>query len=281
MGLGGVYLSAGGDMPRIRAGDIEVGYEIRGPEGSERVLLLAGLGGPKESWRFQVPALAERFQVLAVDNRGVGESDKPDHPYSIQMFAHDAANVMAAVGWKDAHVVGQSMGGMIAQEFAIGFPHLTKSLSILCSTAGGSKSVPPSSEVLELWSKRDVMPAEEFERKAAELAYSASFRENNPELLEELIAEARAMRPAEYVFMRHLEAALKHDASARLRWVQAPTLVVHGTEDALLPHPNGETLAKLVPRATFVSFEGAGHALGVERRDNLNQLLMEWIGKSA
>ncbi|MER3521171.1 MAG: alpha/beta hydrolase, partial [Acidimicrobiia bacterium] len=217
-------------MARIKVGEVELGYQVSGKDSAERVVLLAGLGGPKESWRFQVPALSRHFQVLVIDNRGVGESDKPDHPYSIQMFAHDAANVMAALGWKEAHIVGQSMGGMIAQEFAIGFPYMTKSLVVLCSTAGGSKSVPPRREVLELWSKREEMSAEEFERNSAELGYSESFRQNNPELLEELIQEARAMRPVEYVFRRHLEAALKHDASTRLKWVQAPALVVHGTE---------------------------------------------------
>jgi 3-oxoadipate enol-lactonase len=268
-------------MVRIRAGEITLGYEVSGPDGGERVVMLNGLGGPKEGWRFQVPTLSEHFHVLTIDNRGVGESDKPDHPYSIQMFAHDAANVMVALGWGDAHVVGASMGGMIAQEFALAFPHMTKSVSILCSTPGGSSAVPPSPEVLQLWSKRDSMPSEEFERQSAELGYSRSFREKNPELLEELIAESQAMRPAEYIFRRHLEAAMKHDASTRLKWIDAPVLVVHGTDDALLPHPNGEAIARSVRNAHLELFEGAGHALGVERQDELNALLSKWIDENS
>ena len=264
-------------MARVRAGDVTLGYDIVGPDGAERVVMLNGLGGPKEGWRFQAPALAERFQVLLIDNRGVGESDKPNHPYSIQMFAHDAANLMAALGWEQAHVVGQSMGGMIAQEFALAFPFKTKSVAILCSTAGGSAATPPRPEVLELWSKRESMPPEEFERRSAELGYSKAFRSTHPDLVAQLIAESLSMRPAEYVFRRHLEAAMRHDASTRLRWLEAPTLVVHGTDDALLPHPNGEAIAKLVPRARLEIFEGAGHALGVERQNELNRLLIEWI----
>lgn len=268
-------------MSRIRAGEVTLGYDLTGPEDAENVIFLNGLGGPKEGWRFQVPVLAEHFRVLTIDNRGVGESDAPDHPYTIQMFAHDAANVMTALGWSDAHVVGQSMGGMIAQEFALAFPHRTKSVAILCSTPGGSNAVPPRPEVLELWSKRDSMSPEEFERRSAELGYSATFRRKHPDLLEELIAEARAMRPEEYVFRRHLEAAMKHDASARLRWIEAPALVVHGTDDALLPHPNGESIARLVRHSRLELFDGAGHALGVERQEELNALLGAWFDENS
>ncbi len=268
-------------MARIQAGEVTLGYQVTGKEGSERVLLLNGLGGPKEGWRFQVPALAERFQVLTIDNRGVGESDKPDHTYTIQMFARDAANVMSALGWDRAHVVGQSMGGMIAQEFALAFPYMTKSVTILCSTAGGSSTHPPRPEVLELWASRGEMPAEEFERRSAELGYSEAFRRENPDLLDELIAESLAMRPEEFVFRRHLEAALRHDATTRLRYLEAPTLVVHGTDDALLPHPNGEKLAKLVRGAELRLLEGVGHAIGVERKDELNSMLVEWIASNA
>lgn len=266
-------------MARIRAGEVVLGYELTGPDDGERVVMLSGLGGPKEGWRFQAPFLAERFRVLTIDNRGVGESDKPDHPYSIQMFAHDAANVMTALGWGDAHVVGASMGGMIAQEFALAFPHRTKSVSILCSSAGGPDAVPPRPEVFELWSKRDSMSPEEFERRGAELGFSTSFREKNPELLEELIAQGQTMRPAEYIFRRHLSASLKHDTSARLGWVDAAVLVIHGSDDALLPHPNGERIAKLVRRSCLHLFEDTGHAVGIERRDEVNELLAEWVGE--
>lgn len=264
-------------MPRVRAGDVELGYEILGPEDGEPVVFIQGLGGVKEGWRFQVPAVSEHFKVLLFDNRGVGESDKPDHQYSIPMFASDLSHLLAAIGWDSAHIIGGSMGGMIAQEFVLGFPYKVRSLTLLYTTPGGNKAVPPRQEVMALWAGRDSMTPEEAERLGAELGYSKGFRDANPELLEELIADSIKQRPADYVFLRHLEAAMKHDAVSRLRWISVPTLLAHGTDDWLLPHENSERLANLIPNARLELFDGAGHALGIEYQDELNRLLIDWV----
>ncbi len=268
-------------MARIRTGEVFLGYETHGPEDGDKVVLLSGLGGTKEAWRFQVPALSEKFRVLTIDNRGVGESDNPDHPYTIQMFAYDAANVMAALGWDSAHIVGQSMGGMIAQEFAIAFPHKRKSVAILCSTPGGDRAVPPRREVLDLWLARDKIPPEEFEKKSAALGFSEEFRKSHPEVIEKIVEEELPRRPSEQVYRRHLEASLKHDATTRLRWIGAPTLVVHGTDDWLLPHRNGEVIAELINRARLHLFEGVGHAIGIERQKELDSLLIDWFEENS
>lgn len=264
-------------MATLQVGEVTLGYALSGPEDGEPVVLFSGLGGPKEAWRYVLPHLESQFRVLTIDNRGTGESDKPDHQYTIAMFAADAFGLMGALGMGSAHVVGASMGGMIAQEFTLAFPHKVRSLALLCTSPGGREATPPRPEVLELWSRRQSMDPFEFEMKAAELGFSERFREAHPERIQAVVEESIGSRPPDYVFVRHAAAAMAHDAVDRLKRIMAPTLVVHGTDDWLLPHQNAEALARLIPHVRLELLEGAGHALDVERTDELVALLVDWI----
>lgn len=268
-------------MPKIQVGEIEMGFELSGPEDGERIVLIRGLGGPKEAWREQAEPLSNEFRILVFDNRGIGDSSKPDHRYTIPMFASDLSGLMAAIGWDSAHIIGGSMGGMIAQEFALAFPYKVKSLTLLYTTPGGRGQTPPRPEVLEHWSSQDGLTEEEVARKGIELGFSKRFRDANPDRMEELIAQSIKETPTPQTFMHHLEAAMRHDASSRLHFLDMPVLIAHGTDDWLLPHQNGERLAELIKGARLELFEGAGHALGVEYQDDFNELLRSWVRENA
>ncbi|MEZ4504985.1 MAG: alpha/beta hydrolase [Thermomicrobiales bacterium] len=135
-------------MPKTTVGDLEVAYEVTGS--GPPVVMINGIGSPRAGWSLQVPALSRYFTVLTFDNRDVGETGAgaDPKPYAMRQFADDVAGLMDAVGWRSAHIVGASMGGAIAQEFAIGYPDRTRSVSIVCSWP---KSDPWMIELMTQW----------------------------------------------------------------------------------------------------------------------------------
>jgi 3-oxoadipate enol-lactonase len=145
-------------VPHIKANGINIYYESHG-EG-EPLFLIAGLGATHHLWELQVPSFARWYRVVAFDNRGSGETDKPTEPYSIAFFADDTAALMDALGIPMAHVYGQSMGGLIAQEFALRHAQRLHGLVLGCTTFGGPNSVPPSPQAAALLSGMPNLPPE-------------------------------------------------------------------------------------------------------------------------
>lgn len=125
------------------------------------------------------------------------------------------------------------------------------------------------------------MTEEEVARQGIELGFSKRFRDANRDRMEELVAQSIKEAPTPQTFMRHLEAAMRHDTTSRLHLLDMPVLIAHGTDDWLLPHQNGERLAELIRGARLELFEGAGHALGIEYQDAFNELLRSWVRQNA
>ena len=126
-------------MPYVHANGINIYYEEHGT--GEPLVLIMGFTVSSVGWHWNIPDFAKQFRVIAFDNRGVGQSDKPDVPYSMAMFADDTAGVLAGLGIDKAHIFGISMGGMIAQEFALRYPQRVKTLTLGCTNCGGSQTV--------------------------------------------------------------------------------------------------------------------------------------------
>src|SRR5262245_23183263 len=135
-------------MPRQRVGDIEIYYEVHG-DGPRTLTMIRGLGSNLTAWYEQMPELARRFRVVVFDNRGAGRTDKPDAPYTIAQMADDTAGLVAALGIQRTALLGISMGGMIAQEFALKYPTLLSCLILGCTFFGGTDTVRPAPEVTE------------------------------------------------------------------------------------------------------------------------------------
>jgi pimeloyl-ACP methyl ester carboxylesterase len=166
-------------MPHVQANGIDIYYESQGEGGP--LLLIAGLGATHHLWELQVPSFARWFRVLTFDNRGAGDSDKPPEPYSIALFADDTAALMDALGIERAHVYGQSMGGIIAQEFALRHPQRLGGLVLGCTTFGGPNSVLPSPQAAALLSGMAGLPPEQAVERVMELFYSARYRREHAE----------------------------------------------------------------------------------------------------
>lgn len=264
-------------MPFTQVEDVEIYYEVHG-EG-EPLLLIMGLANNLLSWHRTIPVLAKHYQVIAFDNRGVGRSGKPDIPYSIEMMANDARAVLDAVGVESTHIFGISMGGMIAQRFALSYPERVRSLILGCTTMGGSQHVKPAPEVIEVLLARgsETETPEEIAWKSVPILYSQAFIEKERELIAEDIAKRIEVPIPAYAYMRQLQATMGHNTYDELPTIQAPTLVIHGDEDALIVYDNGEIIASRIPQAQMVRLPGAGHIFWTEAPEATNQAILTFL----
>ncbi|EKN68793.1 hypothetical protein BABA_12101 [Neobacillus bataviensis LMG 21833] len=266
-------------MPITKANGIDLYYEIHG-EG-EPLLLIMGLSLDSKSWFRTVPALSEKYKVIIFDNRGVGQSGKPNSPYSIELMAEDARAVLDAAGVEAAHVYGISMGGMIAQRLAIKYPERIRSLILGCTTPGGASSVQASADVSMLMLSRasSIATPEEMAWATAPILYSQSFIENHRNFVAEDIQKRIELPVQPYAYILQLQACMAHDSSGELDQITAPTLVIHGNEDKLVPYQNGVTLAENIKGAEFLTIQGAGHIYVTEANDLVNKKVLEFLEK--
>jgi 3-oxoadipate enol-lactonase len=264
-------------MPKIPVGDIEMFYVEAGQ--GEPLVLIMGFGGDHLAWGLQLPAFAERYRVIAFDNRGVGQTDAPDHPYTIRMMAEDTAGLMDKLGVGRAHVLGVSMGGMIAQELALNHPQRVRSLHLGC-TLGRSDNYLRA--VSATW--REVRARLD---RAATLRFigpwlfaPVTYRER-PEFVEMVFQNALANPHPQTLtgFLRQGEAIQSHDTLDRLPAIRCPTLVSVAEHDILVPPHFSRELAARVPGAALSVVPGAGHAYFWERPDLFNALSLEFFAK--
>lgn len=252
---------------------LELGYETRGQ--GDAVLMIAGLGRTRSMWEDQAPALAERWRVVTFDNRGVGESGRPAGPFSASQMADDAAGLLDLLELERAHVVGASLGGLVAQELALSRPERVASLSLLCTHPGLPWSVP-----MEAVTAAAIVPdrnADQFERLlgAMRLAFGSRYWEAH---LGDLTTAARkrlASLPSPEMWWAQAAAGASFSwAGRRLR---VPTLIMTGDEDRIVPAINSEALADLIPGAELAVFPGAGHYFFQEQPEAVNARLSAFI----
>jgi 3-oxoadipate enol-lactonase len=247
-------------VPFAASGEVGLHYESAGA-GEAPVLLVMGLGMTATGWWRTVPVLAERLRVLSFDNRGVGRSDRPPGPYTVAQMADDAMAVLDAAGERSAHVYGVSLGGMIAQEIALRHPERVRRLVLAATTPGGPRARPPDSATLAFFERRAQMPAEEAVWASVPYNYAARTRSEGAQRIAEDIAQRLRFPIEPDPYRAQLAAAVGHDAYGRLSAIGAPTLVVHGAEDRMLPPDNARLLADAIPRAELRVWPRTGHLL--------------------
>jgi 3-oxoadipate enol-lactonase len=267
-------------MPAIKVGDINIYYEIHG-EG-EPLILIMGLGGDISRWFRIIPILSQRYQVIAFDNRGIGQSDKPDIPYTMEMMANDIAGLLKALGIDTAHIFGISMGGMIAQHFVLRYPKMVTSLILGCTRCGGPHSIyenEGASRVLDPELTR-TLTAEQRTREMLPFLWSQEFIANNPDIVKEQI-ELGASHPIDPVgYTRQKQAADGHNTYERLPEIKVPTLVITGEADRLIPSENSRILASRIPGAKLVLIKKAGHGFYSEATDETCGTIMDFMARN-
>jgi pimeloyl-ACP methyl ester carboxylesterase len=239
----------------------------------EPVLLIMGLGWASPMWHRSRPVLAEHYRTIALDNRGVGRSDMPPGPYSIALMASDAASVLDAAGIEGAHVFGVSMGGMIAQEFALQYPGRARSLILGCTAAGGPTALRAEPEVLEVLTRRDLSPD-------ASVAASNRFLYDAGTPLERLDEDAAIRKqwwPNPVGYMAQFQGIIAWEAYSRLPQIAAPTLVIHGETDRLVPPGNGKLIADRIRGSKLVMIPHASHIFPTDQPAATHQALLEFL----
>jgi 3-oxoadipate enol-lactonase len=262
-------------MPYVPTRDITTYYEEAGT--GAPLVLIRGLGSDLQAWALQVPALAKHFRVITYDNRGAGRTGAPDRPYSAEGMADDLAALLTELKIEKASILGYSMGGMIAQEFALKHAGRVENLILLATGArldGYSRAIVQNFVNV----RRSNMSREQQVRAQAPYVYSADLF-NDADRYERAI-QANVDNPysqQDHAFIRQAQAVLDFDSSGRASGIKAPTLIVTNAEDTLIPPRNGEALSKLISGSKLVSLEG-GHAGVIEHPNDHNAAFLEFLG---
>jgi pimeloyl-ACP methyl ester carboxylesterase len=262
-------------MAKVEVAGREFHYE-RGGSG-EPLLLIQGMSGTHVAWgRPFREVLEESFDVVAFDNRGIGLSGPVEGPFTIVEMAEDTAGLLEELGLESAHVVGISMGGMIAQELALAEPGRLRSLTLGCTYCGGPGSqLMPQENVEKLAAGMMSGDRDKAIRASYEVNLSPAFRADEGAYA--AFHEMAVSVPARKATIElQVQAIWGHDTSGRLGDISTPTLIVHGTEDGVLPFPNGEQIASLMPGARFEPLEGVGHMFWWEQPQRSAELIREY-----
>jgi len=264
-------------MAFVDSGGLRIAYTTEG-SGEPTILLLMGLGARAADWGTEFPAaLAQRHRVVRMDNRGTGASEKPATTWALEDMATDAIAVLDAVGASRAHVIGLSMGGMIAQLVALLHPERVDRLVLMSTHYGGANVVPPTPEMFALYSPAAGSTAEDIMRLAVRMITAPGFADSNPQAVEALVELARNSPTSKRVFTTQLQAILSSDRSERVGAIRAPTLVIHGDLDPLIPCDNGRKLAASIPNAKLEILEGCGHVPAWECPKKLAERVLAFL----
>ncbi len=243
------------------------------------VLLITGLGYASWFWKQLSEALGSHHHVICFDNRGTGRSDKPEGPYSMAMLADDAASILTACGVSRAHVIGHSMGGYITQTLARRHADRVQSMVLVSTAAGGPDCLPVPAETLEIWSRASSLPPSEHARMSMPLSFAPGWTEQNPQAFEAYLKHRLEFPTPAECWRAQFQACEKffEDNPLDQPPIQARSLVVHGTEDRVLPFANGELLARGLPNAQFQRLDGAGHLPPLEDPENFAGIVREFL----
>jgi 3-oxoadipate enol-lactonase len=264
-------------MPKVRVGDVEIFYAEAGA--GDPVVLIMGFGGDHVAWGFQTPVFAEEYRVIAFDNRGAGQSDCPDVPYTTRQMADDTVGLLDVIGIERAHVIGCSMGGLIAQEVALNHPDRIRSLQLHGTYGRPDRAL---FAVMDAWGIiRPVVGPEEWMRTVCLWLFAARTYNERPAFVEAVVQTALA-NPNPFSltgFRRQGDALRTHDSLERLKTLRCPTLVSGAEEDILVPVRFSRELAEGIPGAELQIIAGAGHAYFWERPEAFNRMCLEFLAR--
>lgn len=259
-------------MPRVKVNSINLNYELEG--NGSTVVFINGLTMDVNGWYFQVQEFSKRHKVLRYDCRGQGTSDKPDMEYSQFMHAQDLRDLMNKLDIEKAHVVGLSNGGMIAQHFAINFPDKVGALVLAdtCSYIGTLLDL-----IITLWIRAAQIGGSEFRYDVSiPFVFSEDFIKKNKEALLQMKILSSETNPPNAI-INLAKACLKHNTTHRLSEIKAPTLIIVGGEDTLIPVKYSKLLNEGIRGSSLVIIEGSGHVPSIEKPDEFNRIVLDFL----
>lgn len=261
-------------MPMARVHDIDLHYELDG-EGEETIVLINGLADDVETWFAQLDDFTSSgYRVLRIDNRGIGASSKPAGPYSSRMLADDAKELVDQLGITGFHLMGVSMGGMIAQEYALAYPGDLRTATFGCTYAAPG---PFCSRMFAMWADMAPVLGLPFVMRDVTLwAFTLPFFTDHGEDLAEFETAMRYMDQPVHAYLAQLAVIQNHDTTARLGEITVPTLVLAGEEDILIPVALSRQLHDAIPGSEWATTKG-GHACLWEHPAEFNQTYLDFV----
>jgi pimeloyl-ACP methyl ester carboxylesterase len=261
-------------MPLARLNGININYQVEGQ--GEPLVMIMGFSAGRSGWMGQIRFFNRYYRVITFDNRGAGKSDKPPGAYSTRMMANDTVKLMDLLAIEKAHIMGLSMGGMIAQELAINYPQRVMKL-VLASTYARQDQT--SGDTLEQAKFLHLTP----EKKAGAMV-GLAFNKPLYRFIFGLLARVQTRftkASARAGIAGQSEACLQHDTLERLSSITAPTLVIVGTGDRLIKPVSSEVIADKIPNAKLVRVKGGSHYFSFEMKDVFNREVLNFLRREA
>lgn len=259
----------------------ETSIHVREVGSGPPLLLIPGLGFAGWSFIRQLGPLSKNCRVLAMDNRGSGQSDKPRGPYSIEQMADDAYAVLDQTAAAPAHLVGTSMGGYVALTLALRHPEAVRSLTLVATSCGGPDAHRVPQRTLDLWTNSAYLGAAGFARATMPVSFAPGWVDEHREEFESLLAlRLQTPTPVEAWRTQFAACVAYFNEGAPSGAVAVPTTIVHGTADRVVPYENAPVLARRLPNASLVTMEGAGHLCWIERATEFNDILTATVTES-
>ena len=258
-----------------RNGPVAVAYDLHG-RGSP-LILIQGVGVGRWGWEPVAARLARRFQVITIDNRGIGASDTPPGHYSTGMMADDVLAVLDHADIQQASLVGTSLGGMIAQELALAHPERVDKLVLVATIPGGPRSRPMPLPTTYLFAWAPFMTSQAKLHQFVHATLGPKTLRRRPKVARRLAARKLAHPQSERAWRAQAEAGMLFNPLGRQRRITQPTLVVQGTADQVVAPDNAEVLAGLLPDARLQRFDGAGHLLYWEQPKRFVRIVTDFL----
>jgi len=274
-------------MPTKKVGPVELYYEEHGS--GAPLLLIMGLAVDSQGWMLQTPEFAKHYRTIVFDNRGVGRSSKPQGPYTTAQMAADAAGLLDALDIETAHVVGISMGGMIAQELALAHPERVRGLVLACTYAepGADIMAASGTMITEFGgalgddSSIQLDPSKldpfAFFQALMPRVFNPSFLQNHLQELMQMFGGALQWGFSTEAILAQVAACMGHRTTDRLASLAAPTLVITGDSDLLVPAERSDALAAAIPNAALVKLAGGSHGFNFEAPEFFNSSVLEFL----
>ncbi|OPY78235.1 MAG: 2-hydroxy-6-oxo-6-phenylhexa-2,4-dienoate hydrolase [Syntrophorhabdus sp. PtaU1.Bin058] len=258
-------------MPTVKVNDINMYYEVHG-EG-EPLVFINGAGAGIELFYRRSIKFSREYRLVLFDNRGAGRSDRPDMTYTTELMADDLAGLLDAVGIDSAHVYGTSMGGMIAQQFALRHPDKVRSLILAVTCCGGPHGIKgPIAGMAHIHE----LPLEEAVETMLRWFMTEEFIDKNPDIFRQIFTFMVKHPPVHIGLSMHAQAVATHDTYDRLPEITVPTLVLAGDADRVIPVGNATILASRIPNAELAILKDTGHML-IETAGEVDRITLDFL----
>jgi len=270
-------------MPTVKVGDINMYYEVHGQ--GEAIILIPGLGAGRTSWFRQLRAFKKHYKVITFDPRSIGKSSRPKELYSFRALADDVVGLMDHLAIKKADVLGQSMGGLVAQELAIDYPDRVLKLVLVSSSLAGGPTIPTNPALAEAMGYAEGATEIDFSkvdtRKTMKVVIGMSFNKSLYRIAMQFMSRFFVKLEEIDGMWDQLRAVFGHNTFDRLHLIKARTLVIAGAEDRIVPPHTSEVLAGKIPNARLIMVKGGSHVLTVEMTSRFNREVLDFLSHVA